>query len=368
MSSSITAATGRALAPLILAVVWVTPVQAERPAPTPAEVKAVIGQLGPVPVPQDNPLSAAKVALGEKLFQDTRLSADSSVSCQTCHLPGHGFAVPQPQGPAYPTQRERRNSPALINVAYNEPLIWDGRAPNLDKQALGPVKNILHMNNNLDLLVEQLKVQEDYVAAFRKAYGDDAITAPRIAQALASFERTLVFDDSPLDHYMEGDETALNEAQKRGLGLFLGKAGCIQCHSGANLTDNGFHNLGVPDPEELDEPEVLAAIRFDARRMGLENWAQLRRDPGRELVTKNPADRGRFRTMGLRNIEHSPPYMHNGALATLGDVVDFYNRGGGDDPNKSPLLKPLGLSDEEGDDLVALLRALTGRQRELEFD
>lgn len=367
MSLPVTTAITRALVPLLAALAWL-PALAGQPVPTPAQVKAVIGHLGPVPVPGDNPLTAAKAALGEKLFQDNRLSGDSSMSCQTCHLPDHGFAVPQAQGPAYPTQRERRNSPALVNVAWNQPLIWDGRAPDLDKQALGPVKNILHMNNDLDLLVEQLKAQDDYVEAFRKAYGDGDVTAGRIAWALASYERTLVFDDSPLDRYMDGEVAALDAAQKRGLALFLGKANCIQCHTGANLTDNGFHNLGVPDPAELGEPEVLAAIRFDAKRMELETWAQLQSDPGRELVTKDPVDRGKFRTMGLRNIEDSPPYMHNGALATLRDVVDFYNRGGGDAPNKSPLLAPLGLSAGERDDLVALLRAVTGRQRALKLD
>jgi cytochrome c peroxidase len=342
--------------------------QAAQPVPTPEQVKSTIGHLGPVPVPEGNPLSAAKVALGKKLFSDTRLSADSSVSCQTCHLPDHGFAVPQPLGPAYPSQRERRNSPALINVAYNHPLIWDGRAPGLDKQALGPVKNILHMNNNVDLLVEQLKTRDDYRAAFRKAYGDSGVSGERIAAALASFERTLVFDDSPLDRYMDGDLTALDEAQTRGLGLFFGKAKCTLCHLGPNLTDNQFHNLGVPDESVVADPQILAAIRFDAQRMGLESWATLEHAPGREAVTKDPADRGKFRTMGLRNIESSAPYMHNGALATLEDVVAFYNRGGGDDPNQSPLLSPLGLTDEESRYLVAFLRALTGKQRAIQFE
>ncbi|MGD8851334.1 MAG: cytochrome c peroxidase [Gammaproteobacteria bacterium] len=356
--------TGQIITLLLLTLGWCTPGQA---APPPKAVRNSIGHLGPVPVPEDNPLSAAKVALGKRLFSDNRLSADSSVSCQTCHLPDHGFAVPQPLGPAYPSQRERRNSPALVNVAYNSPLIWDGRAPNLDKQALGPVKNVLHMNNNVDLLVEQLKASEDYRGAFRGAYGDSDITGERIAAALASFERTLVFDDSPLDRYMAGDRTALDAVQTRGLELFFGKARCIQCHLGPNLTDNLFHNLGVPDQAVANDPQRLAAIRFDAKRMGLEGWATLEHDPGREAVTKDPADRGKFRTMGLRNIESSAPYMHNGALATLEDVVAFYNRGGGDRPNKSPLIEPLGLTDDESRDLVAFLRALTGTQRDMEL-
>jgi cytochrome c peroxidase len=332
---------------------------------TPDKIMAVIGHPGPVPVPKDNPLSAAKVALGKKLFTDKRLSGDRSLSCQDCHMPDHGFAVPVALGPAYPSQAERRNSPSLVNVAYNRPLIWDGRAPDLDKQALGPVKNILHMNNNVDLLVEQLKMDDAYSTAFASAFGDSRVTTERIAFALASYERTLVFDDSPLDHYMDGEREALNAAQQRGLKLFFGKAHCIQCHHDANLTDNRFYNLGVPELSVDYNPRVLAAIRFDAQRMGLPDWELLNRDPGRELVTKTPTDRGKFRTMGLRNIESSAPYMHNGSLKTLDAVVAFYNRGGGDDPNKSPLLKPLGLSEEEQADLVAFLHALTGQQRNM---
>ncbi len=352
---------------LITALGWSAAARAAESVPSPEQVKATVGHLGPVPVPDDNPLGAAKIALGRKLFTDRRLSADSSRSCQDCHLPEHGFAVPLALGPAYPTQQERRNSPSLVNVAYNQPLIWDGRAPNLDRQALGPVTNILHMNNNVDLLVEQLKADGDYPKAFARVYGDAEITGERIGHAIASYERTLVFDDSPLDRYMDGDQAALNAAQKRGLGLFFGKAGCIQCHRGPDLTDNQFHDLGVPDAAITSNPQILASIRFDARRMGLPDWAALRHDPGRELVTKDRADRGKFRTMGLRNIASSAPYMHNGALATLDDVVAFYNRGGGDDPNKSPLLKSLGLSDGERHDLVAFLRALTGKQRPMKF-
>ena len=175
--------------------------------PSPAEAKAAIGNLGPVPVPQNNPMTKAKADLGERLFNDPGLSGDGSTACVSCHLPDHGFAVDQPLGPAYPSKQERRNSPTLINVAYNEPLIWDGRAPTLDKQALGPIGNVLHMNNNLDLLVEILQGTTDYPQAFEAAFGDAEITRERIAQAIATFERTLVFDGAPIDRYMDGDSS-----------------------------------------------------------------------------------------------------------------------------------------------------------------
>lgn len=332
--------------------------------PTPAEAKAAIGRLGPVPAPPDNPLTAAKAALGQRLFQDAMLSGDGSLSCQSCHLPEHGFAVPQALGPAYPSKSERRHSPTLVNVAFASPLIWDGRAGALDKQALGPIQNILHLNTNLDLLVEQLKVDSDYPRQFREAFGDDRITPERIGQALGSFERTLVFDNSPLDRYMDGDEAALDPRQKRGLALYMGKAACLACHGGPAMTDNAFHDLAVPE-DNLRDPAVLAALRFDAKRMEYGDWAMLERDPGRALVTKKPEDFGKFRTMGLRNIAQSPPYMHNGALATLKDVMEFYNRGGGGGGRTSPALKPLGLSAAEVGDLVAFLEATTGSQRPL---
>jgi cytochrome c peroxidase len=333
--------------------------------PTPDTVKAVIGPLGPLPVPDDNPMTQAKVDLGKRLFEETRLSGDGSMACHTCHLPDHGYAVPTALGPAYPSQQERRNSPSLVNVGYTLPLLWDGRAGSLDKQALGPLGNILHMNGNPDLAAEQLKNDETYRKAFKRVFGDEAITPERIGAAIATFERTLVFDNSPFDRYMTGQRDALDEAQKAGLALFLGKANCMACHRGPTLTDNQFHNLGVPDQDVTGNPAALASIRFDAQRMGLKDWAELKDDPGRELATKEAGDHGKFRTMGLRNIDQSPPYMHNGALPTLEEVVVFYNRGGGEAPNKSRQMQPLGLSEEEQQQLVAFLHALTGRQRAL---
>jgi cytochrome c peroxidase len=330
--------------------------------PSPAEAGKAIGRLGPVPTPAGNPTTPAKVALGKTLFEDARLSGDGSLSCQSCHLPDHGFAVPQDLGPAYPSKRERRNSPTLVNTAYATSWLWDGRAKGLDGQALGPLQNILHLNDNLDLLIEQLKGDPEYPARFSAAFGDNGITGERIGQAIAAYERTLVFDDSPLDRYIDGDEAALTPQQKRGLALFMGKANCLACHSGPIMSDNAFHDLAVPD-DALRDPEVLASLRFDAKRMNYPDWATLEHDPGRALVTKSADDFGKFRTMGLRNVAETGPYMHNGALTTLKDVVEFYNRGGGSGGKVSPELQPLQLSSAEVDDLVAFLGATTGRRR-----
>jgi cytochrome c peroxidase len=355
---------------LILAAMVTANMAAAGPAthvPSPAEVAAVIGHLGPAPAPPDGPLTAARVELGQRLFEDPSLSGDGSTACMTCHLPHHGYAASTRLGPAYPSQAERRNAPTLINVAYNEPLNWDGRAPLLNQQAADPIGNVLHMNGDLDHVVEQLAKVPSYLEDFTMAYGDEAITPERIADAIASFERTLVFDGSPLDLYMGGDGSALSDRQKRGLALFMGKARCVACHHGPNLTDHRFHNLGVPDDHVTGDAAVMAAIRSDARATGYPDWATLEEDPGRAQITHHPADLGAFRTMGLRNIKESPPYMHNGALRTLEDVVRFYNRGGGDHPNKSEQVVPLGLSDDEVGDLVAFLeQALQGAQRQLD--
>lgn len=354
----------RIAAVCVAATALVSPGLSAQEVPSPEEARERLGHLGPVPTPEDNPLTEAKIVLGKRIFEDAGLSGDGSVSCQTCHLPDHGYAVPTPLGPAYPTKAERRNSPTLINVAYNLPLIWDGRAGALDKQALGPIGNVLHMNNNLDLMVETMKTDDSYVAAFEEAFSGGAITQERIAKAIGSFERTLVFDDSPLDRYMSGDTAALDDAEKRGLALFMGKGNCAACHNGPNLTDNAFYNLGVPDEHVTGDPKILASIRFDAKRTGYEGWADLEEDPGRAQITHDPADLGAFRTMGLRNIEQSSPYMHNGAFETLEEVVRFYNAGGGDHPNKTPALEPLDLNDQEITDLVTFMQALTGTQRE----
>lgn len=320
---------------------------------------ADIGPLPPVPIPAENPMTPEKVELGKLLFFDYRLSGDGSRSCVHCHQPHQGWTFPSRQSPAYPTQVERRASMTLINVAYNNVLIWDGRAGTLDKQALGPIQNPLHMNQNLDLLIERLHAIPDYVNRFRRVFGTGP-TPDAIGKAIAAFERTIVTRHSPFDRYARGERGALTLSALRGLDLFKGKARCILCHHRPTFTDQSFHNLSVPEPDFLKDPRVLASLRFDAKRMGVPDYRSLTADPGRYLVTKQDKDFGAFKTPTLRNAASRTPYMHNGAFGTLPEVIAFYNKGGGTGPGKDPLVQPLNLTEAEAADLLAFLESLTG--------
>jgi cytochrome c peroxidase len=324
-----------------------------------AGAPADIGPLPPVPVPDDNPMTPEKIELGKLLFFDGRLSADGSLACVSCHLPDQGWTTNTPLSPAYPTNMERRNSQTLINVAYHRVLLWDGRAGALEKQALGPIQNPLHMNQNLDLLVEKLKAIPDYVERFQKVFST-SVNPEGLGKALAAFERTLITRNAPFDRYMTGDWQAMSESALRGMALFKEKARCILCHNGPNFTDGQFHNLGVPEAPLLSHPLVQASIRFDAKRMNVPEYQQVKEDWGRYLVTKEEKDKGAFRTPSIRNVTQRDPYMHNGVFQSLEEIIEFYDRGGGAVPGKSPLLQPLGLTAQEKRDLVAFLQALTG--------
>ena len=320
------------------------------PVPPPA-----LAPLPPPPSPRENPTTPEKVELGKKLFFDRRLSGDGTMSCATCHDPETGFADALATSLSYPTTRNWRNSPGLVNVAYRERLFHDGRATSLEEQALFPMLSPFEMNRNLDYLEEVLKTVPAYVDAFRSVFGGE-ITRQRVAMAVAAFERTLLSRDTPLDRHLRGEQGALSERQRAGLALFLGKAGCANCHNGPNLTDERFHNLGVPeDPKEKEDPRVLATARFVGKVSGFPGYRTLREDPGRFLVTKDPAEWKAFATPPLREVAATAPYMHNGALPTLEAVIAFYDRGGGDDPRKSALLRPLGLSKEEKEALLEFL-------------
>ena len=314
-----------------------------------------LAPLPPAPSPAENPTTPEKVELGKKLFFDRRLSGDGTMSCATCHAPENGFADALPISLSYPTTRNWRNSPGLVNVAWRKTLFRDGRSSSLEEQALFPMMSPFEMNRNLDYLEEVLKTVPAYVEAFRSVFGGE-ITRQRVAMAIASFERTLVSRDTPLDRHLRGEPAALSARQRAGLDLFLGKAGCAACHGGPNLTDERFHNLGVPeDPKAMEDPRVLATARFVGKVSGFADYRTLSEDPGRFLVTKEPADRKAFATPPLREVAATAPYMHNGAFRTLEEVIDFYDRGGGDDPKKSPILRPLGLSREEKESLREFL-------------
>ncbi len=353
------------LTAMLAAVLAASPMENAGLAQPSADSSAEIGPLSPVPIPADNPLTPEKIELGKLLFFDYRLSGDGSRTCVHCHEPKQGWSFKDRQSPAYPTQVERRASMTLINVAYNKSLIWDGRARSLEKQALGPIQNPLHMNQSLDLLIERLNAIPDYVSRFRQVFGTGP-TPDAIGKAIAAFERTIVTTDSPFDRYAKGDRSALSASAVRGLTLFTGKARCILCHNGPAFTDSAFHNLGVPEPDFLKDPRVLASLRFDAKRMGVPDYRSLTADPGRYLVTKQDKDFGAFKTSTLRNVTSRTPYMHNGAFGTLPEVIAFYNKGGGNDPRKDPLVQPLNLSEAEAADLLAFLESLTGKLPQIE--
>lgn len=322
---------------------------------------ALSAQAAELPLPQPLPTlqapDGAKVELGRMLFFDRRLSGDGTMSCAVCHHPEQAYGDGRALSGAYPTNKHWRNSQSLLNLAYLQSFFWDGRSESLESQAKEPIHSSFEMNLNLDFLVEKLREIPEYRDRFRSAFGRDVDRAA-ITAALAEFQRTLVVRDTPFDRFLDGDKQALDPAAQRGLALFLGKAGCARCHAGALLSDQQFHNLGVEETAELlQDPQRRATRHFFQRQMGLE---RMDRDPGRFAISRKPADLGAFRTPPLRQVAQTGPYLHNGSLATLAEVIAFYNRGGGPQSGKSPLLTPLNLTAQESSDLLAFLHSLSG--------
>ena len=301
---------------------------------TPAAPKAPMG-LPPLSWPRDNPYSAAKVELGRYLYFDRRLSADETVSCASCHQPQFAFTDGAPVSTGIKSQKGGRSAPTVINRAYSLAQFWDGRASTLEEQAKGPIANPIEMGMTHDAAVERLKGIAGYRAMYAKAFGTDEIDIDRTAKAIASFERTVLSGNAPYDRYKKGDKSAMTPAQVRGMNVFFEKAKCDQCHEGSNFTLNAYANLGVG----TDQPEP---------------------DVGRYAVTHDARDWGVFKTPTLREIEHTAPYMHDGSLQTLEEVVDFYNKGGIPNRNLDPNVRVLHLSEAERKDLVDFLKALSG--------
>jgi len=287
-----------------------------------------------VPVPNYNPITPEKIALGKQLFFDRRLSQDGSISCASCHDPQKGFSDGVTLSRGMGGLSGQRNTPTLINVAFQPYQFWDGRATSLEDQSLGPLHNPQEMGQSSEPAVTRLIKIPYYREQFQEVF-KSSITNETIAQALASYERTLLSGNSPYDSFMGGNREALSRPALDGLQLFNGKAHCSLCHQGFNFSDGLFHNLGVG---------------WDGKDF---------QDPGRFRVTGIFRDRGAFKTPTLRQVSDTAPYMHDGSLANLEAVVDFYVRGGNPNPHLDILIQPLHLTSEEKKALLAFLKALS---------
>jgi cytochrome c peroxidase len=318
-----------------------------------------------IPVPEQNPQTSEKIELGKKLFFDRRLSGDGTMSCATCHDPDLGFSDGLDISLSYPTTRNWRNSPTLMNVAFHKYLFHDGRANTLEEQALFPMMSAFEMNRNLDFVEEVIRSVPEYVDEFQRVFGGE-VTRERMAMAIAAFERTLVSRNTLLDRYLKGDKKALSDDAKKGLALFREKGKCAECHYGFSLSDDKFYALLVPEnPKLQSDPRIAVTRRFVAKVYHFGDYRTLAEDPGRYLITKDKKDWKAFRTPTLLDISRTAPYMHNGVFSSLDDVIEFFDKGGG---KGNTILKPLGLSAKEKQYLKTfLVEALTGEPVVMEY-
>jgi cytochrome c peroxidase len=288
-------------------------------------------------VPKDNPLTKNKIALGRLLFFDKRMSDDNSISCSTCHIPALAFTDGQPVSTGIKLQQGGRSAPTAINRGFSKMQFWDGRAPTLEAQSVGPLTNpIEHGFPDNDAVVAKINSIAGYKKLFKDVFGTSTITIGQVGKAIASFQRTLISGNSPFDKFdWDGDEKAISESAKRGKKLFFDKARCNLCHFGTNFSDEKFHNIGI-------------------------GWGHENLDVGRFNVTKDKKDIGAFKTPTLREISMTAPYMHDGRFATLEEVVEHYNSGGIKNPFLDNQIIPLELTESEKRDLVEMLRTLNG--------
>lgn len=287
-----------------------------------------------IPFTDDAPYSPMRATLGKMLFFDPRLSGAENISCATCHNPSFGWEVPT-SGPIGATNEMLgRQAPTILNAAWGEHFFWDGRAASLEHQASGPIVANVEMAGDLDVIVDRLSQISTYLDGFNAAYPDEGMTPDTILNAIATFERTVVTNWAPFDRWVDGDESAISDAAKRGFEVFVGDGHCAACHTGWNFTDNLFHDIGLETA-----------------------------DLGRAAVAPDePLSRHAFKTPGLRNIFYRAPYMHNGSLDNIEEVVAHYITGGIERPSLSGLMTPLDLSDQQVSDLVAFLASLTAEE------
>jgi cytochrome c peroxidase len=285
-------------------------------------------------------VTPGKVRLGRWLFYDKRLSADGTVACASCHRPENAFSEPTQVSTGIRGQKGGRKAPTFINGAW--PLFpvyfWDGRAASLMEQAKGPIANPIEMGNTHEKCAGAIAAVPGYKKAFHDVYGDDGITIDRVAEAISAYEATRLSGNSKFDRFDAGDQTALSDVEKKGRELFFGKAQCNQCHFGWNFSDSQFHNLGV----------------------GWDKKTKKFADRGRAAISNKKEDEGAFKTPTLRDVSKHAPYMHDGSIPTLEDVVAHYNHGGNANPNLSKKIFPLKLKADEVAAIVAFLKALDG--------
>lgn len=285
-----------------------------------------------IPFPDDNPYTQAKADLGKMLFFDPILSGSRKHSCSSCHMPSKAWGDGLPRAIGEDPAGIELRSPTLIDIAFLDLLGWDGKFPDLESVAFAPLTSPQNMNMTGPELVRRLRAVPRYVAAFTAAFGDGNITRPRIEQALATYERTIVAGEAPFDRWIMGDENAITAEAKHGFALFNGKAHCASCHSGPSFTDGSFQDIGSATGDDIGRGRMF---------------------PNSEKLQYA------FKTPTLRDVDRRAPYMHDGSIATLDDVIELYNKGGIDRPSRSPSIKPLSLTEAEKKALIAFLHTLT---------
>jgi len=304
-----------------------------QPAPAPVldQLKDTYRRPDTIPFPPGNPYTPDKALLGRALFYDTRLSGSGDLACASCHNPGFAYGDGLARRIGADMKPLSRRAPTIINSAWGELYMWDGRNASLEEQALGPIAGTAEMNQPLDHMVRVLSAIHGYQTLFAIAFPHQPISSGIVADAIATYERTIVSDAAPFDAWIDGDSAAISDAAKRGFVLFNTSARCASCHGGWRLTDDGFHDIGLPDD-----------------------------DVGRGLLLPRvTAMQHAFKTPSLREIASRGPYMHDGSLHTLEAVIAHYNEGGVNRPSQSELITPLGLTSGEQAELVAFLRTLT---------
>jgi cytochrome c peroxidase len=295
-----------------------------------AELKQAYRRPATIPSPAQNATSQARVELGRDLFFDPRLSSANAQACASCHNPSFGWQDGLAVGVGFGMKPLGRHTPTILNLAWSEPYFWDGRAASLEEQALGPIQAPGEMNQPLDKTIAKLTAVPGYKPLFEAAYPGEGISPATVGKAIAAFERTVVSGKAPFDRWIEGDDHAIDSAAQRGFMLFNAKANCMTCHSGWNFTDDGFRDIGLKS-EDIGRAKQVPGV---------------------------PVLEHAFKTPGLRDLRQRAPYMHDGSLATLKDVIDHYDTGFVKRPSLSDNIHPLNLTDGEKQDLLAFLDTL----------